>query len=180
MTKIISDIFAFALQNVDFWSEFFSDRAPTIDLTNEETRGLVAAQTHVDDLIVTILEESSARLEAKYPSFKKRHSDPRTARRNRYVEHLAPIGLTESLSKIRFTFKLNKTETAVQLYASLRVKTLALDKLRVCLCELGTEHFVDDNYVSAPGLDISADAKIADVADQASERAARLLLGFKT
>ena len=61
----ISDVFAFAAQNADYWTEFLSGGDYPNELTEEEIRALTAAREHVDSLAVEILHATGTRFVAE-------------------------------------------------------------------------------------------------------------------
>ena len=178
----ISDVFAFAAQNADYWTEFMSGGDYPSELTEEEARGLTAARAHIDALVVELLHETGARLATKLgegklskPKFK-----PASTTKNRSVTLAAPTGLDGKLYRIAFSLGRNKTGTAIELYASLVVKKGVLDTLSQSLGERNVEHRVDGYYVYAKGLALTANADVGALATQSAEQAVALLSGFES
>jgi hypothetical protein len=177
---IISDIFAFAAQNADYWTEFLSGGDYPNELTEEETRGLAAAREHVDSLVVEILHATGTTFAAEVGEAKlanKRFNGKNTTA-NRKVFLPAPVGLEGKLYRIEFSLWRNEVGTAVELYASLVVKKSALDALRQSLGKRNVEHSVDNYDVYAKGLPIVANTEVSALAKSSAQQAVALLSGF--
>ena len=177
---IISDVFAFAAQNADYWTELLSGGDYPNELTDEEIRALTAAREHVDSLVVEILHATGAKFATELGEnkiAKKRFNGKNTAA-NRSNSLPAPSGLEGKLYRIEFSLWRNEASTAVELYASLVVKKSALDALHQSLGERNVEHSVNGYEVYAKGLPIVANADVNDLAARSAHQAVALLLGF--
>lgn len=177
---VISDVFAFAAQNADYWAEFLSGGDYPNELTEEEMRGLAAARAHVEGKVVELLHECGAQLAAKLGPAKlaKPRPQPAVTSKNRLVSLPAPTGLDSKLYRIEFSLDRNLAGTAVELYASLVVKKAALDMLRQSLGERNIEHSVDNFYLYANGLPIVVNADVSELAARSAQQVVDLLSGF--
>ncbi|WP_437611913.1 hypothetical protein WMF20_07495 [Sorangium sp. So ce834] len=176
---VISDVFAFAAQNADYWTEFLSGGDYPNELTDDEARGLTAARAHIDVLVVELLHETGAQLATKLGEAKltKPRFKPASTSKNRAVALPAPTGLDGKLYRIEFSLDRSEAGTAVELYASLVVKKGALDALRQSLGERNVEHSVDGYYVYAKGLPLVVGTKVSELAARSAQQAIALLSG---
>jgi hypothetical protein len=176
----ISDVFAFAAQNADYWTEFLSGGDYPNELTEEETRALTAAREHVDSLVVEILHATGAQFVAEFGEnriAKKRFNRKNTAA-NRSIRLPAPLGMDGKLYEVKFSLDPNDDGAAVELYASLVVKKGSLDALRQALGERQVKHSVDGYFVYAPGIPLDVDTDVADLAKRSAKQAVDLLSGL--
>jgi hypothetical protein len=176
----VSDVFAFAVQNADYWTEFLSGGDYPNELTEEEIRALSAARQHVDSLVVEILHATGAQFVVELGEnriAKKRFNEKNTAG-NRAISLPAPSGLDGKLYGIKFSFGRNDDGAAIELYASLVVKKGSLDALRQALGERQVEHGIDGYLVYAPSIPLVVDTEVADLAKRSAKQAAALLSGF--
>lgn len=178
----ISDVFAFAAQNADYWTEFLSGGDYPSELTEDEARGLTAARAHIDALVVELLHETGAQLATKLgegklskPKFK-----PASTTKNRSVALPAPTSLDGKLYRIEFSLGPNESGKAIELYASLVVKKGALDALRQALGARSVEHSVDGYYLYGKGLALTANADVGALAAHSAAQAVALLSGFES
>jgi hypothetical protein len=178
----ISDVFAFAAQNADYWTEFLSGGDYPSELTEDEARGLTAARVHIDALVVELLHETGVQLATKLGEGKlsKPRFKPACTIKNRSVTLPAPTGLDRKLYSIVFSLGRNEAGAAIELYASLIVKKGALDTLRQSLDERKVEHSVDGYCLYAKGLALTANADVGALAAQSAEQAVALLSGFES
>jgi hypothetical protein len=179
---IISDVFAFAAQNADYWAEFLSGGDYPQELLDEEVRGLTAARSHIDSLVVELLHEAGAKLATKVGEAKltKPRFKPASTIKNRSVALPAPAGLDGKLYRIAFSLDPGEASTAVELFASLVVKKGALDALRQSLGEHNVESHIEGYYVYGKGLPIVANTDVNDLAERSAQQAVKLLSGFDT
>ena len=177
---LISDVFAFAVQNADYWDEFLSGGDYPNELNEDEMRGLAAARAHVENKGVELLHECCAQLAAKLGPKKlaKPRPQPAVTAKHRWVKLSAPNGLGAMLYCIEFSLDRNETGTAVDLYASLVVKKAELDGLRRSLDERKIAYSVDSYHLYADGLPIVVNADVSDLAARSAQQVVDLLSGF--
>jgi hypothetical protein len=61
----VTDIFAFAAEHADYWSEFLSGADYSAVLSGDEMKALEAARLHVEEGIYDLLLACGAKLETK-------------------------------------------------------------------------------------------------------------------
>lgn len=177
---LISDVFAFAAQNADYWAEFLSGSDYPNELTEEEMRGLTAARAHVEEKVVELLHACGEQLADKLGPAKlaKPRPQPAVTARKRAVNLPSPTGLEGRLYGIQFSLEPNSSGNAVELFASLVVKKAALDALRQSLGERKIEHFVDNYHVYANCIPINAGDDVMEMAARSAQQITDLLSGF--
>jgi hypothetical protein len=177
---VISDVFAFAAQNADYWTEFLSGADYPEELTEDEIRALTAAREHVDSLVVEILHATGATFAARLGEDKvpKKRFNGKNTTANRSISLPPPLGLDGKLYQVQYSLRPNEAATAVELCASLIVKKSALDALHRSLSERNIEHSVSGYEVCSKGLPIVASAEVAELAARSAKQAILLLSGF--
>jgi hypothetical protein len=175
----ITDVFEFAAQNADYWTDLLSSGDYPSELTGEETRALEAARAHIETLIVELLHAAGMRLAERLgagqlakPRFKAASTE-----KNRSVALPPPTGLENYLYRIEFGLYRGEDGVSIKLYAGLVVKKGALDGLRASLTALNVDHAVDNYYLYSPGIELRKGVSLDALAEEAAGRAARLLEG---
>jgi hypothetical protein len=178
--SIITDVFAFSVQNADYWTDLLSGGDYPSELTEDEIRALEAARAHIEAIVVELLHTAGVKLSERLgvtrlakPRFK-----AAVTARKRLVALAPPTGLTAQMYRIEFGLHQSENGTEIVLYPSLVVKKGALDTLRTSLAALSVEHSVDDYYVYARGIPLPEGASVDALAAEAAKQAARLLDGF--
>jgi len=176
----ISDVFAFAAANADYWTEFFSGNNYPEALTDEEVRGLNAARTHIDSLVVELLH-STGNLCAKEISGGA-GSTPRfkaaSTVKNRWVSLPAPTRLDGKLYRIEFSLAENDATKRIELYASLVVKIRALDNIRASLDKRGLAYAHDGYHLYMNGLELTQGIHFEELSKSSVCQALELLSVF--
>jgi hypothetical protein len=177
---IISDVFAFAAQNADYWTEFLSGGDYPNELTDEEIRALTAAREHVDSLVVEILHATGAKFAAALGEKKitKKRFNGKNTVANRSISVPPPAGREGELYRIQFSLSRNESGASVELYASLVVKKSATDALHRGLGARHVNYSARGYETYAEGLPIVADADVSDLAARSAHQAVALLSGF--
>src|SRR5687767_2662402 len=103
MTKV-SDVFAFAAENPDYWSDLLSESDYPAELSDAEKRGMTAARAHIDNAIVELLHLCATRFFAEIGSAKARTKtfhETKTAKK-RLIKLNAPVSAGTKLYRLEF------------------------------------------------------------------------------
>ncbi len=178
---VISDVFAFALQNADYWTEFLSGGDFPAELTDDEMRALAAARAHVEDEVVELLHACGQAVADKLGAagLARPRPQPAVTARNRRIRLRPPIDLGDKLFGIEFSLDPDADGRTIQLYASLVVKKSALDTLQQSLAAMSVVHAVDHHHVYGDSLQIAQDDNVANLASLSADQVVTLLSGFR-
>lgn len=178
MTKI-SDVTAFVFQNPDYWLELLAGADYPDGLSADETAALEGARDHVERQVTEMLHVCGAKLPVANASVYARKFKGASTAKNRSVTLYPVPSIAGKLYRVEFGLDTAGDGASVQLYASIVVKKGYLDTLRTNLSTAGTAHSVDNYYVYAPGVSLTANAGLEGIADQAVSAMCKLLDAVK-
>ncbi len=166
VTKI-SDVTDFVFQHPDYWTELLAGSNYPDGLTDAEREALDAARDHVEQQVTELLHRCGDLLPQRVPSISKVNFKKASTASNRRVSLGPPAGRGSELYGVEFGLDVADDGASVQLFASVVVKKGYLDTLRTHLTNSRIDHQVDGYHVYAPGLVMSKDADLAQLADEA-------------
>lgn len=174
----VTDIFAFAAEHADYWTEFLSGTDYSEILSPDEIKALEAARLHLEDGIYSVLAACGATLAAKLkaqgftaPTF---YRGPTS--RNRKVRVAPPAAWKDLLYRLEFEFSPDDENRHVLLYGSLVVKKRGpVDELAKRLAQKNVAFRVDGYYLYAPGVRIEK-TPVTNLAEQVAGGLAALVL----
>jgi hypothetical protein len=175
---IVSDVFAFAAENPDYWTDLLSDTNYPEELSEAEKRGLAAARAHIDGAVVELLHLCGGRFFEKLGKAKARSKKfyETTTVRKRFVELNAPAGTETKLYRLKFELWGDAfSGEAVRLWTSMVVKKREMPQILTNLAGAGVACTVSGYDVSAAPLTLSKDCAFDDLAKQAADEMIQLM-----
>lgn len=177
----VTDIFAFAAEHADYWSEFLSGADYSAVLSGDEMKALEAARLHVEEGIYDLLLACGAKLEAKLAAHgvASRSFQKGATVKNRKVRVDPPGPWKDRLYGLEFEFSPDDDNKRILLYASLVVMKRSMEKAAATIAAKGGLEFkVDGYYVYGPGRALEKDKTFDVLADEVAGQLAGLFLAL--
>jgi hypothetical protein len=165
----VTDIFAFAAEHADYWSEFLSGADYSAVLSVDEMKALEAARLHVEEGIYDLLLECGAKLESKLAAHgvSSRAFQKGATAKNRKVRVDAPGPWKDRLYGLEFEFSPDDDNERILLFGSLVVMKRAMEKSAAAIAAKGGLEFkVDGYYIYGPGTPLAKDTTFDALADK--------------
>ncbi len=177
----VSDIFAFAAAQADYWYEFLSGSDYSSILSDDEMKALEAARLHVEEGIYDLLVLSGAKLADKLSKdgVVTRNYQRGATIKWRKIRVDPPAAWKNRLYGFEFEFSPDDKNERVLLYASLVVKIAARDDLAAKLAKQGTAIRVDGYYIYGEGFAVDKDSTFDSLAQRAADALGSLFLAVK-
>lgn len=171
----VSDVFAFAASNVDYWDELLTGEDYPAELA-KEAAALDAARRHIDESVVVILHAAAACLQEieHDPPFGEHRPRAAATTKNHAVYPPLPKGRSD-LYYMGFRLAPNDAGALIRLYPLISVKKSQRDRIRDQLDRAGVKHTPLDYDIWGEGVTLEKDCEIHDVAMTAARQLVELI-----
>lgn len=175
----VSDIFAFATGQADYWTEFLSGADYGAILSAEEMKALEAARVHIEDGIYDLLVQCGEKLATRLAAqgMVRRNVQRGATVKNRKIRLDPPKAWRDPLYGLEFQFWADPDGHGVLLYGSLVAKKEHIDRLARNIASSGVQTFKAGGYhIYRPGIRLEEGKAFDVLADKAAEGVAELFV----
>jgi hypothetical protein len=174
----VTDIFAFAAEHADYWTEFLSGADYSAVLSSDEMKALEAARVHVEEGIYYLLLECGVKLAAKLTAqgIVTRSFQRGATAKNRKVRIDPPVAWKDRLYGLEFEFSADDKNERILLYGSLVVKKGSSDKLAAKLAQKAVSFTPDGYHIYGEGVPLEKGKAFDVLADQVTGGLTELFL----
>jgi len=174
MTKI-TDVFAFATKNADYWTELLSGANDyPQELTEDEVAACESAREHIEDVVVDLLHEAGGQT-ATLLSWNKPRFKGASTKKNRSVAVYPPPNLQDRIYRVEILLDEHPEGDVIVLYATVVAKKAHHDQFLGNLSDKNISYTVDGYAICADPMTLDEGLEVADLARRVAERARDLV-----